>query len=231
MYRLSQLASGMLSVASIFLILAAPAMADLPGPGPRPHPPIPEPQPVPPIVVPGPAASNAVPMVIRVDPQATQSVLKIPKRLLPAQTALNQPEVAPHPWANAIAAVALSLAIGSVFLIGRSRKSRAIVALIVFGGAVVAAATLSADIPGPGPRPQPPGPQPVVENNAPLTLSLTGRASGQVVVEFTDDANGPVRLVLTGKNAGVPARPPPMAAGSSSLRQRPAPAAPAAPSP
>jgi hypothetical protein len=228
MTRLSLLARGMLSVPTLLLIVSAPAMADLPGGHThlRPQDPPVQRQPAPPVVPPGPAGGNTVPMVIRVDPQAAQSVLKIPKRLLPAQVGLSEPSAAPHLVRNAVAAVALSLAIGSVFLIGRSRKSRAIVALIVFAGAVVAAATLSADIPGPGPRPHPPIPQPVVDNNGPLTLSLTGKVSGQVVVEFTDDANGPVRLVLAGNN--VPAAPAPVESSRIELTP-PAPAAAPAP--
>jgi len=61
----------------LVIMFAAPAVADLPGPGPRPHPPIPEP------IRPEPAAST-VPITIRVDPQAKESELRIPKQFLPS---------------------------------------------------------------------------------------------------------------------------------------------------
>jgi len=218
MNRISVLARVALLAAGLGLLATATAMADLPGPGPRPHPPIPEPQPQPPNPAP---ATGAVPMVIRVDPQATQSVLKIPQRLLPAQVGLNQPAPSSRIARNVVAGFALSLALGGVFLASRRRNVRAAIAAIVFCGAVVAAATLSADIPGPGPKPEP--------NANPITLPLANKVSGQVVVVFTDKADAPVVLVLAGKNAGAPGAAP--SDGSRIQLVPPAPAAPPAPSP
>jgi hypothetical protein len=155
-------------------------------------------------------------MQVRVDPQATRSVLTIPQRLLP-NTQLGFDEPAPAPGISvgrsAIAGLAMSIAVTGMFLVFRNRRSRVALMLIVCGAAILAAARLSADI-----APPTPVPPPKTDGNrhGPLTFALRAAAEGKVIVKIVPEGDT-ITLVLAGN---APARHNPNA---------PAPEAPAAP--
>jgi hypothetical protein len=184
--RTAQLFRGVCALCVVMLMSAA-ALADVPGPGPRPHPPQPVPNPQP--------QGTAVPLVIRTDPNARQAILKIPKKLLPADAAaFDEPQPAgPGAARSVIAGIALSCGIAGLFLIRRDRKTRTAVVIFVCIGALAMAGQLMADLAPPGggkPHGRPPvRPQPVAQS------------SGKVIIKVTDDGDA-VTLILAGNAAG-----------------------------
>jgi len=182
----------------LVVMFAAPAIADLPGPGPRPHPPIPEP------IRPEPAAST-VPITIRVDPQAKESELRIPKQFLPSAKlgAIEERQpVGGGTLRHVIAALALSGAITGLFFVRRDRKTRAAVVILVCVCAIAAAGTLIANAAPPVPQVQQPDPEPNPANAAgPVAQSIDGK----VIIKVTDDGTA-VTLILSGdlaKSSGI----------------------------
>jgi hypothetical protein len=168
------------------ILLVGNAWADIPGPGPRPHPPQPAPKPEP--------QGTAVPLVVRNDPNARQSVLTIPKKLLPSDNAAldEPPATAPGAARSAIAAIALSCGIAGLFLIRRNRKTRTALVVLICVGCLATAGTLLADLAPPGgggPHGRPPiRPQPA-------------QTTGKVLIRLTDDGDA-VTLILAGKATG-----------------------------
>lgn len=225
-----KMAASSLTAVLIFL-LAAPAMADLPGPGPRPHPPRPRP------VRPDPVKPDAVPIVIRVDPQAKDSVLRIPKQFLPSAkvgAAEEQQPANPGSLRHVIAAIALSGAITGLFFVRRDRKTRAAVVVVVCVCAVAAAGTLMANAPAPAPRDARPElnlPGPLVNqpaaspNQTNVRSPLLNGVDGNVIIQITDGGTA-VNLIIGGKLATNTGIAPPTAGVSA-----PAPASKTAPNP
>jgi hypothetical protein len=168
----------------LVMMLAAPAMADIAGPFHRP--PRPRPEPI---------RTAEAPIEIRVDPQADESVLKIPKRLLPTQklgAIEEQQPVGAGSMRHVFAAIALSCAITGLFFVRRDRKVRAAVVIAVCVCAVAAAGSSMANPPAAPPPPSvEPGP-----DVAPVPKAIDGK----VLIRVTDDGTA-VTLVLSGKLA------------------------------
>src|SRR5215471_18473006 len=107
-----------------------------------------------PVWVPEPPQLQGAPLVIRVDPNAQQPVLWIPKRLLAADSGPVPilPQPGPGVTRSVIAALALSCGIAALFLVRRDRKLRTAVALAVGTVALATAGHLMADEPAPSLR-------------------------------------------------------------------------------
>ena len=205
----------LLSLLAIGLLSTAAARGDLVGPGHRGHP---HHRPGPPPV----QAPVAVPMKIRVDRQATESVLTIPKKLVNGLAVdFDKPKNDSESGRGraAIAGFAMSLAFFGAFFVRRSRKARALVVGIICVGAIAAAGTLLADIA----RPMRPAEN--ANRGVPLTLHLRGTVEGNVVVRLADQGDE-VTLTLAGARQADNVRPAPRRDGNSTA---PAPVAPAAP--
>jgi hypothetical protein len=168
---------------------------------------------------PAPVAAESAPMRVRVDLQATRSVLTIPQKLLP-NSQLGFAEPAPSSGIgigrSAIAGLVMSIAVAGTFLVLRTRRSRAVLMLLVCGTAMIVAAKLWADIPPPGPVPPP---KTDVNRASPLTFALRAAAEGNVIIKISQEGDA-VTLVLAGKGHSH-------AGGAESTA--PAPTAPAAP--
>ena len=188
----------------LVVALAAPAMADVPGPGPHHGRPFERPEP--------PPRADTVPITIRVDPQAKESVLKIPKQFLPSAKlgAIEEQQPAgTGSMRHVFAAIALSAAITGLFFVRRDQRTRTAVVIVVCLCAVAAAGSLMANAPAPAPVPDRPNPsQPDPASNPPVAppnqngapAALLNGVDGKVRIEVTDGGTA-VTLIVSGKLA------------------------------